>query len=503
MGIKSVISGRINLYMIFDRIRKLTSLEIISLTLLIIHFIYFMWIITERINFRYGLNVMEGNIFYSELKLLSGYPLSGDPDIFPIGTLGYTPLYQLIFTPLIAIFGKSMIWARILSVTATLGSAFLIYKIVNKYSERVFIGIISALFYFMYNDLLKFTFDAVRSESLLTFFCIAAIYFASENIEKKLNFFMAIILSVLAIYIKQTGVFASGVIFVYLFFNHRKYAYKYLLYSVLLSALIFLYFEYTSDGWFSFWVLEYGSRDAIYLSRMRVLQVFFRTSGVITLGVAIYIFYMMREDRKNLQYIWVIGLIASAMFGTLGLLKHGGVANSLMPFAAIICIVLGMALGYIQQNSKEKSNKSVIWNIAMLAVIFQTFLMFYRPEIPNARDHLINDKIENYVNDTDGPVYVGSQSAYAFLNEKEVSDDIAIYSRIVLLGLAKQDRLINDFENRSYSLIISRMKAETPEMKEAIYRNYELVEVISNKGAEILYGVEVYKPKADEEKEED
>ena len=44
-------------------------------------------------------------------------------------------------------------------------------------------------------------------------------------------------------------------------------------------------------------------------------------------------------------------------------------------------------------------------------------------------------------------------------------------------------------------MVISRMRHETPEVKESILRNYDLIEVISNKGANLLYGVKVYKPK--------
>ena len=49
------------------------------------------------------------------------------------------------------------------------------------------------------------------------------------------------------------------------------------------------------------------------------------------------------------------------------------------------------------------------------------------------------------------------------------------------------------------SLIISRLKYETPEIRDAITRNYEVVESISNEGAGISYAAMVFRPKVEGE----
>jgi len=98
--------------------------------------------------FPYDFDAGEGLILQQVMTLLSGESVYTSIDQEPYTVMNYPPLFEILLAGLVKVFGHQLLLGRLISVCATLLSAYLIGRIVFLETGRKLVATIAGLFFF-------------------------------------------------------------------------------------------------------------------------------------------------------------------------------------------------------------------------------------------------------------------------------------------------------------------------------------------------------------------
>lgn len=148
----------------------------------------------------------EGNLF----QVSNQFSKTGDfndiypkPDNYPLMMTNYPPLYPVLSSLSIKLFGSSLFSLRLISFLSTIGILVLIFLIVKDVTSNIFTSIfISSLFLTYYGN---WWFCYGKVDLLRSFFVLLSVYFFLKTTLKN-NYLLSFLFIILAVFTKHTAI---------------------------------------------------------------------------------------------------------------------------------------------------------------------------------------------------------------------------------------------------------------------------------------------------------
>ena len=299
---------------------------------------------------------VENNVIYSVAKVLAGGTLYDNPETNNFNITQYSPLYYytvIITTKLLKLNPISDLHAiyiigRYYSLLFNLISVYLIYRLLTKkfYVEKK-LALIAGIIYFIHLTRIHF---AARPDALFGLIFILIIFcfvkYFQENSKNKIVFVLGLLLIVISIYIKQTGIQFLVIIPAYFFFIKK--------FKSFFISLILL---------FVFGALLYGAFNLIYNSYF-----FSNTVGGINNGVSIARIYdVFSHFFLKYQVLFILGLIVSAQFFD----KKQNLEIRFIAFVSIGVFCFAFVTSMKEGSWINYYNEFIIATIILSAVMFE------------------------------------------------------------------------------------------------------------------------------------
>lgn len=310
-------------------------------------FISFCLLIIERvfIIFSYAGHTagIDNNFVYPVIRALAGQSIYPNPTDYPFAVNPYAPLFFLIAKTVAAILSVSpdntiAVYrvCRFVCFCFDTGTMLILWHILRKKaglpkvvvlaSATLFLGIINYLGYTLN-----------RADSLLLFFYAATLLSLLNNESKKgvAGAALAAVLTALCIFSKQNGIILLLLVPVWLYHEGKpKAALIYLLISLGLSGLLFIYFQqYYSNGYFT--------AHVVHSLRNRLDPHW----------LYVYIFKLMADNyiAIPLTIAFVIGLIAMVKPGSSFQKRLGMLFIFQLLFSTALAFKWGSSRGYYNE----------------------------------------------------------------------------------------------------------------------------------------------------------
>jgi hypothetical protein len=379
--------------------------------------IFFLYIAISRIAFPFPFDRVEGAVLVQANRILLGQSMYVEPGVAYI-PLVYQPFYLYAAAIFIKLFSVGFFAPRLLSVLASCGCIALVFLITRKLSGVRLFGLISAGLFAATNGIVWAWFDFAKVDMLCVLLFLGALYFLIQDDNR--GAVLAGVLFALSFFTKQTAGPIVFLIFIAYFFIKRR--------QTLLSASVFavlacagtLLLNYESkNNLYLFYVYELPPYHHINASPANItyivtsiLQPVLVVLGVILLSIVANIKKFVRDPRYCFFAILMAGVLVLSIAGALVV---GSTRNAFIPAYAVIAIVFGLSLQYLQENIEKivSEKMKLICSITLLGIcLLQFSFLQYKSKdyVPTAYDFKRGDALINYLKKWDGEFIIPTQN---------------------------------------------------------------------------------------------
>ena len=171
-------------------------------------------------------SVVEGVTVYNALQYTKGEQPYRDPTKAPFRSTVYPPVHELALAGVMAVLGgPSLAGGRLLSLLCVLGTVFVAGLAVWRHTRNWPLTILGGGFFICGYGLSLQWLEQVRNDALLVFLIVLGLYLAERAMAKKRLPAAALAVLVLALYTKQTALFAIAAVGLVLFARNRRQAF--------------------------------------------------------------------------------------------------------------------------------------------------------------------------------------------------------------------------------------------------------------------------------------
>ncbi len=289
---------------------------------------------------------MEGSVLDHATRIVDGKQLYVTPSLEFVNWL-YQPFYYYVSAASMMVFGIGYEAGRIVSFCSTVITVTLIYFIVRKISrDRIFTPLVSVFLFIACYKVVGFSFDLARVDALLTLMIIIP----TALIFWKVTFFSVISASFffsLAFFTKQPGIFYFLPFVIWLFYNHRKFSYTFIIASFFLIGIGTFYLILQNGSWYEYYVYTVPRKMASYVNYLSLLKVFpYYLFGAWAIGSVSIIFFISLQFRegfksaikseKGLVILLYLFSIVQLSFNSADAMSASNVALTFSCFSAIL-----------------------------------------------------------------------------------------------------------------------------------------------------------------------
>ncbi len=399
-----------------------------------------------------GLRYIE---VYNEImsqNLLAGKNIYADPEQSPVGTI-YTPLFFIICSFLYKLFPVSFSFGRVVSIGATLLTAYLVYTIILKREKRLTTAIWAATLFVGTYAIMGTFYDQCYVDSLLMGLTTLSLYFLLQDTSRSDMF--ALLVAGAACFTKQTALFPFLVVLWHCLLARRK---MWVLSPLLIWAVAGLLLVWFAGGWAITYLITYPSGHGFRLvPPLTNLYQFFLFQIPLWIGAIRYL--IERKDaRFNTFFIAVLGM---ALFG---IFKEAGWTNALLPFEPVLCIAAATFL----------CRYKIALFIQLLLGIHNPFAAIY----PWGTIRTADTEIVNIVKSTSEAVWLPMETHLYQHAKKEQWDNIQALIGPGYAGYPPPKRLLNALETKQFKSIIIRKNSMKdfhffdPKIRKLIKKHY-------------------------------
>jgi hypothetical protein len=416
-----------------------------------------------RLFYPYDLDFVEDSMLMQALRFGQGQPVYVQPSV-EFAPHVYMPLYPWLGGLIFRVAGPGFLPLRLLSFSATLITAALIYFIARRESggerrvrgERNVrpygIGFVCAALYLGGYRLSGFWYDLARVDSLYVALALAGVALGIYS-KRSPGWLASAFVLALAFFTKQTGLaFAAGVA-IYLFFIIRLQAALFVAAFAAFTLIPLFAFDALGEGWFFYHVFRIASGDPVEAGRLfRYLgpELIGGMGGLMVMGTAAAIIFLRRAGWRTIrERPWLVMILIAIVVSGVGRSSVGGNLNNLMPVYAFLC--LAPALFWREWRPPSSA-------VVAIFVIAQFGLGIYNPlrYIPTAEMRQSGDRLIQKIAAIDGEVWVMMHPYYAVLAGKEPSAQMATLWYVhEWQGLPFPEDMAERIRARYYAAIIS------------------------------------------------
>lgn len=474
-----------NLYELFKKVINLDIFNTLSKIILIgllVYFIFYVLNASISITYPYQIDYGEGFLLNQARLLAEGSNIYKDISNLPYTIGNYPPVYPLISSLFIKLFGVSFAIGRIISVVSAIFIGLLIFKIIKEKTKMSYIAFISTLLFFASPYIYHWT-RLVRVDTLGLLLALAGVYIIYRYTDKNTKkIYISSFLFLLALFTKQSLVAAPAASIIYLLFKNRKQGI--ILFSVLAISctVLFILINYVTNWQFFNHIVKYNinsfSITHIIGAYVRMMQI-----HAVLIGFATsYVFYLI--SRKKESSLFALYFIFSALVAiTVG--KAGAGVNYFIELIAIACILFGLFLSnlYYQIKETNKETKSLPILSLFTLLIIQLILFAHMPYVkggtPTYDDFKSANKVSSYIENTSGPI-LSEDAGILLVNNKRVLFQPFVFTQLSKQGLWDDSKLTNKIRDGYFSVIIIKFNVTSDNIHEARFTNAVINSIISN-----------------------
>lgn len=366
----------------------------------------------QRLTHPFCLEWLEGAMVDHVLRVVDGQSLYVKPSIEFVPFV-YSPFYYYVAALFTAIVGEGYLPLRLVSLLASLGSFWIIFRIVRHETASSRFGLVAVgLFAAMYR-LGGYWFDIGRVDMLSIFFLLAGIHLVQMGDERKYVIAGALFMF-LAFFTKQTALAVVPALGLSLLAINWRSAVLFA--GIFVTALVSTswLFDSMSDGWYSYYVFELpGSHPIIYSDLIsfwttRIMVKPTLSISLILSTVALWQFVSMTPWQKWSYWLLVTGAItAGAMLSNA---HEGSYDNVLIPFHAMLAILASIG-GYRLCELARNCSRSVSISLTAfisLALLFQFGQLLENPnlKVPDQADREAGYRLIESLSQIEGEIFV-------------------------------------------------------------------------------------------------
>ncbi len=394
-------------------------LVVLATLLLVAKVIFSLNIVWQIFNFPFQTDESEGMIVAEVHLMDGGANIYAQPTTTSFVSAPYPPLYYLLNWPLLHFGGLSFKPGRAISLVATVGIAFLLYKLVALINQQAFthkragaacLGGVAAALFWATLGLVAFWGDAVKPDMTALFFSLlgvwAAAKWANRGIEPKTSpvrssgqvfgrglqlfrnegwLYLAAVAFALAVLTKQTAFAGPSAVLVFVLLRRPFAALRFAAVWLVLGFGPMLVMNVLSDGgywWHNVivhqlpWTFENYSKFMGGFLQSYQLYVLLALAFVVS-----WLFNLLGNwagCRQNNGWLPVLYLGSSTLQG-LSAGTYGGNHNHLLELAAAMCICAGLGLAQawqLWQKANAKIWQKAAWPVVLGLLIVQSVGLF-------------------------------------------------------------------------------------------------------------------------------
>ena len=449
------------------------------------------------VNFPYeGKSVVEGVTLYNATTYLHGEQPYGPPDETPFRSLVYPPVHEMALAAVVSVLGPSLYAARLFSLLCAVGTAVIAGLAVWRHTKNRIATAFGAIFFICCYGVTGHWLEQVRSDALMGFLVLLGLYAAEKPISRGRAPILGGIILLLALYTKQTAIFAPVAVAVALWPGSRRNAITWTAMFGASAIAAFAGMEIWSGGWFSFYILKVPGSVGIELGKFGLASVFFGGTWIIVWGILLGILPAAIRALRKLSdpsnsteadnehrtgiVLWTTAFVLAIPLCLLQSVKWGAALNAFAPLAPLIAVLGGIALHRLLSRFEDKA-----WlRIGILAAAaMQAAMISYRPILPGKADFDSQRRIAQWVRAAPGDVFVSVFSSQAYLNGKAYFGDNVPIGDLAKGGLWQGGELIEKTRRGEFTVMILRPRIEPEDLARAVQEQYVPAERIPMRAA--------------------
>ncbi len=425
----------------------------------------------------------EPEILNIAWQLANGKGIYGDVHSPPFSFAAYTPLYYALVAAFMQFTGLSFIPAKLLSLVAALaiGAAFM--QLSLKWRGSRFNGLWGAFFLFL---IPAFLFNAIRchAQMLAVAFSIWSLVFFLKN-RFGATVVISPLLAILALYTKQTQIALPLAIILFLLLRNRRWLAPYTATLILAGLIPFLWLQWITEG--KFFLNTFTNHTLLY-NVFQIPLILIHHAGPIFLCIGLAL-VLCRKRLKSREwgamdyYLVSVFVVTIITVGRVG--AHG-------QYVVELLVVIVLYLIYTTDFPFLKRRKLLISVQILCLFMYAPLFILVEEGSGNISSYRAAQKIYPLLKaesgSEPGPI-LSQQGSFALFSRGEIYIQLFHFSGLARAGLWDQRHILEPIDNRVLSWVITEFPIEsgdlyaddnerfTPELVEALKRNYKRREV--------------------------
>jgi hypothetical protein len=471
---------------------------IILLVFLSVAMLIFVFHMAMALFHRYPMDYGESPLVDQAMRLASGQGIYRSSLSSPPYTISnYPPLYVLVLTPFVKLFGPNFWAGRVISVASTLASAAFLALIVYTYSQDRLAAIVTGLVFLSIPYVVGWSIFA-RVDMLALALSTAGLYVVARwpktwqertrtsASRRLLGLVGASLLLVAAAYTRQSyGLAAPLAAFVWLLTQDWRQALK-------LAGLVggvglglFLILNVLTGGGF-FYNIVTANVNEFSMERLRSnWRALWQTAYLLLIIGGVSLFVTPRRVKVwSLLIPYLIGSCLSA--ATIG--KIGSNVNYLLELSAALALAAGVLLAWTRQRPWLR----ILMLLVLALQVGQLMKATLEGPVESAKWRLYPGKeledLEWTVQTADGPVLADEFMGLLTLQGRSLYFQPFEVTQLANAGLWDQADLLASIRNREFPIVLIHHFMDwpvykerwTPEMLSAIIENYAATDSLAS-----------------------
>lgn len=419
----------------------------------------------------YDLEWMEGGMVDHALRILDGGQLYVEPklDFIPFT---YTPLYFYVSAAFSAVFGEGHFSLRLISILATLGCFYVIFRLVRIETGEWLYGLLSAGLFAAGFVIVGSWYDLARADMLFIFLVLVGVYLLRQS-DKPLFLVLAGLLFWLSFMTKQTALIVAAAMSVYCLIylpGWRKAVFPATVFG--LAGLSTLVINKLSDGWYIYYIYHLpqqkdsipGQIEGFWTTNMRPLY----------LGIAVtlaFLFYLIVTARRKDFAFYT--MLFTGTVGASWLISNyqGSYLNDLIPALAGISVLFGLGIAALISAGASKMpddevtgsrdfSRLLLVNFVLIAGLMQFLVLIYNPfnQFPSSEDKMAGDRLVTLLEQAEGGVFMPAVGYLPRKAGKTAGAHVVALGDVMNANEQESERLENEYaeslENNRYDLVL-------------------------------------------------
>jgi 4-amino-4-deoxy-L-arabinose transferase-like glycosyltransferase len=471
----------------------------------------------------------EGFELYDAIRLARGENIYLDNAVFPYYASNYPPVYRVLVTPLIWLFGPQLWTGRVVAFAATLGIAVLIgwvsFRLLRAQAlpNALPIAVLCGLAFLAANHVYHVA-PLARAHLPMVFFAVAGIICIERGLRDTPHPGWAaagVTLLMVAGFTKLQAVDAMAAGFGYLLFRHPRWCIQALLGCALATGVLLLWIDTVSAGQFWLNVVAANVNEYDIAVTWQTYGQWFQLQAVLNTAAIAHVIWDVARAIRTRSFkpitIWSMYFVAGTVMGMLTG-KWGAGPTYLVAAIAASCVCAASLIARLA--AQMPSRTFALSTVVGLAFTLQAVLNWHTPtsgrffgavaqltgvaarpgsyppypyfdtagyvqlgHLLDTQDTLNGWALVEEIKKHPGPVW--SEEAMLTLH---AGKDV-VTNPTQLLNLSKNNALdmramIADIDQRRFGAVIYRAFFYPEEVKQAIARNYDFVGSIRINGFE-------------------